>query len=838
MNPQNRVITDKQGNFWIATHKEGIILFNKMYKNFRAFNAQFKNQVIQSVFEDSQGNFWVGSETLGLYFINSKNKTTQHYSIDNLNQFGFSASCVFKIYETYDNELFFGTYQGLFQYNRKSNKFKRYPIKPNDSTCLNHYDIRDLAEDVKGNLWIATNAGGINILNRKTQTFTYLLKNETQPNSGIPYNYCLKILKDKNENMWIGTYSGLTKYDIKKKKFFPIGLNKQNGLSHNWIYSLQEDLNGNIWIGTANGLNVYSPKSGICIQYFQKDGLSDNVICNIQNDEKGNLWISTATGLNKFDMAQGKIISYSKTDDLPVVEYSHGSSFKTQGGEILFVGNGGITSFYPNEIKNNPYTPKVLISDMKLFNTSVPIGVSSKGYSLKHHISYTKEITLSYSQNVITFYYLAFNYLNPEKNQFAYQMVGFDKDWQYVGTKKDVTFTNLNPGDYVFQVKASNDDGIWSKNPTKIIIHIIPPFWKTRWFYILVLTIASLIVFGYNRYRIYRILKINKVLEEAVYERTEEIRLQNQTLEIQANDLNETNTLLEERQQHIEEQAEELMSQRDELEELNNMLNETNAILIERKKHIEEQAEELREQRDELSKLNSTKDKLFSILAHDLKSPFNTIIGFSELLLKNIKQYSKEKIITQVTFIRDSSRSTFELLENLLNWSRSQRGIIEFEPVEKVISETITYDLRIFRQQALRKEINIDFLQKGIEKPVMVDPNMFSAILRNLTSNAIKYSQQGSKIIITLAFEKKQFRISITDTGIGMSEETRNNILNHTNYSSKPGTAGEKGTGLGILLCIDFINRHGGKLFVESIENEGTTFSFTIPYKLERDIPT
>ncbi|MBN1598074.1 MAG: HAMP domain-containing histidine kinase [Bacteroidales bacterium] len=277
------------------------------------------------------------------------------------------------------------------------------------------------------------------------------------------------------------------------------------------------------------------------------------------------------------------------------------------------------------------------------------------------------------------------------------------------------------------------------------------------------------------------------------------------------------------KQQIIEQKNEELIKQAE-------LLGENNALLEERQQQIEEQSEEIMAHRDQLSKLNATKDKLFSILAHDLKNPFNTILGFSELLLIKIRNYPLEKIEYQVKLIRNSTKYAYNLLENLLQWSRSQRGIISFEPEIIRISEYVDNELKSLRQQAISKEITIEEKTENDEKIIEADPNMISIVVRNLISNAIKFSHKGSKIDIKLQFTDDAFIFSVKDRGTGMTEEKKNQLFKVIENISTSGTDGEKGTGLGLLVCADFIEKHKGNIVVESEENVGSTFSFSIPY--------
>jgi signal transduction histidine kinase len=264
--------------------------------------------------------------------------------------------------------------------------------------------------------------------------------------------------------------------------------------------------------------------------------------------------------------------------------------------------------------------------------------------------------------------------------------------------------------------------------------------------------------------------------------------------------------------------------------EMNNMLNETIKILHENKLFIEKQSEELKLQKEELSKLNATKDKLFSILAHDLRNPFNVIIGFSDLLLKEFISLDKDEVFNMISLIHSSSTKTNDLLDNLLNWSQSQASRVAFNPKLLNLHNVVEETKGLLEGELFRKSINF----KNVTDPnVMVksDLNMLKVILRNLITNAIKFSYKNGLITIqSVKITKSHLtQISITDTGIGITNERINNLFQINDNISTSGTENEPGTGLGLILCKEFVEKHSGRIWVESKLNEGTTFYFTLP---------
>ena len=244
----------------------------------------------------------------------------------------------------------------------------------------------------------------------------------------------------------------------------------------------------------------------------------------------------------------------------------------------------------------------------------------------------------------------------------------------------------------------------------------------------------------------------------------------------------------------------------------------------------EKQRQEIALQRDQLQLLNATKDKFFSIIAHDLKSPFNSILGFSNLLIRNAKNnnFDYEKNLVYAKLIFDSANIAFTLLENLLTWSQSQRGVIEYNPDKFDLKKNIDRIISMYSNVALKKEINLSsVINKSLH--VYADKEMVLTALRNLISNAIKFSFPNSKIIISAKKEKEYLIVSVSDTGIGISENAVKKLFEIDGGIQTEGTAKEKGTGLGLILCKEFVEKNNGKIWVESIKGEGSTFSFSIP---------
>jgi signal transduction histidine kinase len=242
---------------------------------------------------------------------------------------------------------------------------------------------------------------------------------------------------------------------------------------------------------------------------------------------------------------------------------------------------------------------------------------------------------------------------------------------------------------------------------------------------------------------------------------------------------------------------------------------------------IRKQKEEIQNQAADLKKAVNTKNRFFSIIAHDLISPFNTLIGYSEVLKSNLNKVSKEEINQYADLIYQRSNETYELLTNLLEWSLSQTQGIEYQPQKIEIKQLISEKINLLKGQAKEKSIALEFIE-GEEIIVFADVNMLNTIIRNIVTNAIKFTKEG-KVTISYVQESNYCRVIIEDTGVGISEQNLHNLFELDKPISTKGTAGEKGTGIGLILCKEFIIKNKGKIFVESTENVGSKFEFTIP---------
>jgi len=488
----NSILKDKQGNYWLSTYKRGVVQAYKTNKHFSSpFNETLNNALVLSVMHDQNNSYWVGTDGLGLYRFDANHRFVKRYWS------GFDRSSdfysVFKIYQSKAGEIYVGAYNGFFKYNKKTDQFIHFENKADDPNSLSSNDVRDIIEDRHGRIWICTNGGGLNQFIPEKNSFKRFLSNKQHPNRSIVNDFCLRMFVSHDSLLWITTYFGVSAFNTEKQTFKNYDP-ETYPLSSHWVHAITEDKDQNIWIGTANGLDILNRKQNKITCLFKEDGLPENQINGLLKDEGGNIWINTSQCISKYDAEKKIFINYSKSDGFTIDEFKSSSYDADAQGQFYFGGQGGVVSFSPKEIGMNRHIPIVIIDELQLFNKTVSIS-DQKDAILKHSISYTKEIQLDFSQNIITLKFAALNFVNPQENRFACQMEGFEKTYHDIGHKTEATYTNLNPGVYTFKVIASNNDGVWNMNPSTIRIIIHPPFWRTKWMYACITFFSFLILY-------------------------------------------------------------------------------------------------------------------------------------------------------------------------------------------------------------------------------------------------------------------------------------------------------------------------------------------------------
>lgn len=537
------LIIDRSGVLWIAT-ENGLNFHTQKRSNFNSPSPSIQftsilpllmNKNIRAFTRTKDKILWFGTDG-GLFGIDNKtgkssfNKNSELQSLN-----------IWSLLRGSSNNIWIGTYgQGLKELNLNTNQFKSWQVaNPVFNTSAFNY-VKTVLEDDDGMIWIGFWGGGLGRLNPGNGKVKHWRKERDNPLS-LSHNDIWVLYQDRKRRIWIGTNGGgLNLYDSDAQDNFQnwnTRTENNQSLSSNNIYTICESIAENIsdektilWIGTANGLNKFvinnnsdtDDNSDLNVEikhYTVDDGLQDNAVESILEDEDGNLWIGTSSGISFFNIKDEHFTNYTTADGLSGSSFNSSAAVKTAEGYMLFASTNGLNYFDPKRIKQSTYSPPVIITDFKILNQ--PVG-NKKNSEFGAGMFNSKEVSLSYSQNDFSFQFTSLDYNAPEMNQYAYFMEGFDEDWIYSGKRRFVTYTNLDPGEYVFQVKATNSDGMWSEKTAKIYITINPPFWATWWAYaIYVIAFLSGLAF----IRATEIKRRQRKTEEKLRREREEARL-------------------------------------------------------------------------------------------------------------------------------------------------------------------------------------------------------------------------------------------------------------------------------------------------------------------------
>jgi len=755
------LIIDKSENLWIGTIS-GISKTDLKQKKFRLYrNSDSPNSidllgnVIAGLFKNDDGIIWVGNWGQGLNLVNPETNEVEHFSTQMTGNHYISNDFVHVIFKDSDKNIWLGTRDGIFIYNKPANNFIEWTQYFKNPEFPNFEDTRiyHIIEDQAGNYWIGTSNGlyKINLNNSTVEVFN-------QQKDGIykiSANLVYSLLEDSDGLIWIATVGGLDVFNPAENSMKHYK-KTENELSSNFIISLCEDSLRRIWIGTNSYINVYDKKNNEFSYLDNISGIPGNNVYEILEDKNNDLWFATGNGLCRYNIKNNSIKTFSDEAGLQDAEFNLRAAFASPYGELLFGGMNGFNTFYPDSITGNPYIPNIVFTSFQ---------TTTEGHLEEINLEQTNKIDLNYSIQTFTIEFAALEFTNPQNNNFAYKMEGISDEWINIEKRTSVSFFALPPGEYTFSVKGSNNDGVWNNESKTLQIVIFPPWWRSDYAYLGYMVLLILGIWGYIKLRERR-LKLEKIrLEKKVMERTMQVNEQNRMIKAKNEQLNE---------------------------------------------------------------LNRTKDKFFSIIGHDLRNHFNIIIGFSENLLYGKKQMDEEKQHHHIDKIYKSSVQAHDLLGNLLTWARLQRNAIVFNPQKINITDKIRDLLHFHEEAAFKKNILIEVFAKE-ELLVNADENMLSTIIRNLLANAIKFTGDNGEISIRVKRANGFCEIAVRDSGIGIPKKHTEEIFKIDSNITTRGTNGEKGTGLGLVICKEFVEKHGGKIWVKSELQKGSEFVFTLP---------
>ncbi len=544
------IYEDRHQNLWIATLGGGLNRIDKTRKKVihSRYDANDDGTIsgnkIYSILQDRSGLMWIGGDGLNIYDISLERFKHIKSTKNKINS--LSNNKVWAFYEDNRKKIWIGTEGGLNRYDPETENFLLFEHNPDNPLSLSSNRLSSIIGDRFDNLWIGTLGGGLNYFVPATGQFKVYNSSLKMKNSdGIDYIVSLCLDEDV---LWIATYDkGLLKLDLKRQLFdhFEADSSNENSIPGNYLSVVFKDSKGNIWlgfwggglcllkeggkrfihylhnrkdstsipsnivhsiyeyqdklwVGTNNGLSNLDLNKEDSIKFNHINGLPSNVIYGLLSDHNNNLWISTNKGIVRYNLKTKRVRNFTREDGLQSDEFNASACLRRKNGQLLFGGVNGFNLFHPDSIRDNLFRAPLVITSFKVFDKPYYFDDSGKIY-------------LSYKQNFFSFEFASLDYSKPKKNRYAYKMVGFDLEWIYSGTRRYASYTNLDPGEYVFKVKGTNGDGIWNNQGTSIGIVIVPPFWQTWWFRFLIVFMFLITLYGLYHYRVSKLLELERL---------------------------------------------------------------------------------------------------------------------------------------------------------------------------------------------------------------------------------------------------------------------------------------------------------------------------------------
>jgi ligand-binding sensor domain-containing protein/anti-sigma regulatory factor (Ser/Thr protein kinase) len=490
---------DRNGIIWVSGN--GVDKYDprknlfQTYRNKRDDPASLSQNQVWSFCEDDEGYIWIGTDSGPLNVFDPRRKIFKHITVyddrgnlaENIHQLVF-----------HQDVLWLASFKsGLVRYEKKTGKAKFY-LNGHPSVLGKIALIDEVLLDDDGTLWIGTNENGLVHFDPKTDAVENYLHHRDDPQS-IGSNFLIGLSKDLNGNIWIGFWGGgMSMFDKATGKFtnYAYDRKNKNGLSDQTVSSINQQNDSIYWVCTHTGLNRFNRKTGQFKHFFEKDGLSNNVVYEMLQDAQGNYWISSNRGLSKLDPQTWHFKNYTFEDGLQSNEFNSHAALKSSTGEFYFGGVNGFNVFKPLELENNTLPPTLAIESYTVHDQEFPPVPS---------------LQLHYNENYLSFSFAALEFSEPEKIQYKYLLEGFDREWIDAGNKREANYTNLDPGRYIFRVKAANPDGYWTEPGASMELVIQPPFWNTWWFSTLVVILVSATIYMLHRYRLAQSLKVERL---------------------------------------------------------------------------------------------------------------------------------------------------------------------------------------------------------------------------------------------------------------------------------------------------------------------------------------
>ncbi|MDF1575183.1 MAG: two-component regulator propeller domain-containing protein [Bacteroidales bacterium] len=788
--PRESLLEDLTGDIWFGTFGNGVFWIdpeNFSYRHYMhnpADPESLSDNSINCVFQDRSGATWFGTFGAGISVMNPHSNRFTLFKNNPFNPNSLASSFIWTICEASDSTLWMGTNaHGISCYDQRRGTYTHYDHNPLEPGSLAHSSIRKIYQDSRGRIWIGTDGGGLNLFHPDKRSFTHFRHDPGNPAS-LSHNSVRAVFEDREGRIWVGTRNGLNLLLEDQKSFrrYLTAAAQETGPPHNFIYSaIHQDKNDKLWVGTyGGGLCRLNPEDGSCISYFydpeDPNSISDNIVFSIYEDPQERFWIGTNSGLNMFYPATGTFRRFGVNEGL-ANEVIYGV-LPDNNNCIWLSTNLGICRFDLETFEVRNFDMNDGLQSNEFNGGSFYRGPSGKLYfGGVYGMNIVDPETLEPVTNVPEFTLTSLEVLGKEV-----RIGGIDLEEEFEGqperiVESDGNFYSSENVSYMEEIVLDYRHRFFSVEFAALnnlqtgdlhysyIMENLDTDWNNA---------------GSRNYVSYTNMKAGNYLLKVVAENTDGYRsdppLQLSILITPPIWLSWWFILLE------------------------ILVSVSIAVWI---------------------YIYLLKSRTNRLLKHQNQQ-------ISELMVESFDDTEREDHKAGFMKINQSVKHLLDLLENLLTWSRSQRGRIKYDPVKFNLSSLVQENINLHRLLAEKKGIMLHASEQD-EVYAYGDRDMINSVIRNLVTNAVKFTNRDKKVEIQLKPRKEEIEVSIVDEGIGISPEQMEKLFRIDEKFKSTGTAGEKGTGLGLIICREFVEKNGGEIKVESSPGKGSVFSFTVP---------